>query len=105
MIGEHRGLALYTLGQRSGLRVGGSAGAAAAPWYVAAKDAARNALIVVQDQEHPLLMSDGFDVEEVRWLCDRAGSGGRIRCAVKTRYRQADLACRVERISRRIVCA
>ena len=70
VVGEHRGLALYTLGQRSGLRVGGRAGAAAAPWYVAAKDARRNALIVVQDPEHPLLMSDTFDVEHTHWLCE-----------------------------------
>jgi tRNA-specific 2-thiouridylase len=95
LIGEHRGLALYTLGQRSGLKLGGRAGAAAAPWYVAAKDAARNALIVVQDQGHPLLMSDGFEVEEMRWL----GTKVAVECAVKTRYRQADLPCRIERIS------
>ena len=38
VLGEHRGLALYTLGQRSGLGLGGRAGAAEAPWYVAAKD-------------------------------------------------------------------
>jgi tRNA-specific 2-thiouridylase len=93
VIGEHRGLALYTLGQRSGLQLGGRAGAAAAPWYVAAKDAARNALIVVQDQGHPLLMSDGFEVEEMRWLSTEAP----VECAVKTRYRQADLPCRIER--------
>ena len=28
----------------------------------------RNALIVVQDHEHPLLMSDAFEVEQVHWL-------------------------------------
>ena len=95
VIGEHRGLALYTLGQRSGLKLGGRAGAAAAPWYVAAKDAARNALIVVQDQGHPLLTSDGFEVEEMRWLITEAPA----ECAVKTRYRQADLPCRIERTS------
>jgi tRNA-specific 2-thiouridylase len=95
VIGEHRGLALYTLGQRSGLKLGGRAGAAAAPWYVAAKDAARNALIVVQDQGHPLLMSDGFEVEEMRWLSTETPPD----IAVKTRYRQADLPCRVERAS------
>jgi tRNA-uridine 2-sulfurtransferase len=96
LIGEHRGLALYTLGQRSGLRVGGRAGAAAAPWYVAAKDARRNALIVVQDQEHPLLMSDAFEVEQASWLsAPQATEGGDFECTVKTRYRQADLACRV----------
>src|SRR6266571_2735297 len=44
ILGEHRGLALHTLGQRSGLKIGGRAGAAAAPWYVADKIVARNAL-------------------------------------------------------------
>jgi tRNA-specific 2-thiouridylase len=92
-LGEHRGLAFYTLGQRSGLGVGGKSGAADAPWYVADKDAGRNALIVVQDHEHPLLMSDGFDVEELHWLAPPAGA--EFECAVKTRYRQGDLACRV----------
>jgi tRNA-specific 2-thiouridylase len=100
VVGEHRGLALYTLGQRSGLRVGGRAGAAAAPWYVAAKDARRNALVVVQDPGHPLLMSDSFDVDQVNWLCapqtlSRDLDSDRFECGVKTRYRQADLPCRV----------
>jgi tRNA-specific 2-thiouridylase len=92
LVGEHRGLALYTLGQRSGLRVGGRAGAAAAPWYVAGKDAARNALIVVQDQNHPLLLSDAFDVEQMHWI-DPDEACEEIECAVKTRYRQNDLTC------------
>ena len=92
VVGEHRGLALYTLGQRSGLKVGGRAGAAAAPWYVAGKIAARNALIVVQDQDHPLLLSDAFEVEEMHWL-GSAHAGEPMECAVKTRYRQSDLHC------------
>jgi tRNA-specific 2-thiouridylase len=93
VLGEHRGLAFYTLGQRSGLGVGGKAGAADAPWYVADKDLGRNALIIVQDHEHPLLMSDAFDVDEVHWLAPAAS--GQLECAVKTRYRQGDLPCRV----------
>jgi tRNA-specific 2-thiouridylase len=117
VLGEHGGLALYTLGQRSGLRIGGRAGAAAAPWYVAIKDARRNALIVVQDPEHPLLMSDAFEVEEPHWLCAphmpsathvpsamHAPSAAHapaadFECAVKTRYRQADLPCRVRPVA------
>ena len=108
VLGEHRGLALYTLGQRAGLGLGGRAGAAAAPWYVAVKDTARNALIVVQDQDHPLLLSDAFDVEEMHWLsCSDAafaaggaavaagGTAPARECAVKTRYRQRDLSCTV----------
>ena len=38
--GSIAGLPFYTLGQRSGLGVGGQPGAAEAPWYVAGKDAA-----------------------------------------------------------------
>jgi tRNA-uridine 2-sulfurtransferase len=116
VIGEHRGLSFYTIGQRSGLRVGGRAGSAQAPWYVAAKDLERNALIVVQDHDHPLLMSAAFEVEEVRWLAGatspdldatRPGAarpttaeanavGAAFECTVKTRYRQSDLPCSVE---------
>jgi tRNA-specific 2-thiouridylase len=94
VIGRHRGLAFYTLGQRSGLRLGGLAGAAAAPWYVADKDPVRNALIVVQRQDHPLLLSGGFDVTDINWIAQPAGCA--IQCTVKTRYRQQDLACRLQ---------
>ncbi len=63
-----------------GSRLGGRAGAAEAPWYVAAKAPERNALIVVQDHEHPLLMSDSFAVERMHWLCRCRGElGARMR--------------------------
>jgi tRNA-specific 2-thiouridylase len=93
VLGEHRGLALYTLGQRSGLGLGGRAGTAAAPWYVADKDTERNALIVVQDQDHPLLLSDAFDVEQMHWLNSGEATGHPMEYMVKTRYRQSDLRC------------
>jgi tRNA-specific 2-thiouridylase len=97
-IGQHRGLAFYTLGQRSGLHLGGRSGAAAAPWYVADKLPHRNALIVVQDHDHPLLLSDAFDVEDPHWLGGipaAMSAGADFDCTVKTRYRQSDLRCRV----------
>ncbi len=96
VLGEHRGLALFTLGQRSGLHIGGRAGTAAAPWYVADKDMQRNALIVVQDQDHPLLLSDSFDVEQMNWLGPVDAADGPLQCSVKTRYRQSDLHCTVQ---------
>jgi tRNA-specific 2-thiouridylase len=98
VIGEHAGLALYTLGQRSGLKIGGCAGSAAAPWYVADKQVSRNALIVVQDQHHPLLMSDRFEVEQLHWLDAAAEQAAPFDCAVKTRYRQSDLPCSLSRL-------
>lgn len=67
-IGEHQGLMYYTLGQRRGLRVGGTRGALEAPWYVVAKDAARNALVAAQDAAHPLLMSRGLVTGAFNWL-------------------------------------
>jgi tRNA-specific 2-thiouridylase len=91
IIGEHQGLAFYTLGQRSGLGLGGQRGAREAPWFVAAKDLARNALVVVQNPDHPLLLSDAFTVEKLHWLIDPAA--GEWSCGVKTRYRQRDLPC------------
>jgi tRNA-specific 2-thiouridylase len=92
VLGEHSGLPLYTLGQRSGLKIGGRAGAAAGPWYVADKVMARNALIVVQDQNHPLLLSNVFSIEQMQWI-NPADAGDEIKCTVKTRYRQNDLDC------------
>ena len=49
----------YTLGQRQGLKIGGSRESNGEPWFVAAKDMEKNELIVVQGHEHPLLLSDG----------------------------------------------
>src|SRR3954465_5644784 len=51
-LGEHVGLAFYTIGQRKGIGIGG----AGEPWYVAAKNLQENELIVVQGHDHPLLM-------------------------------------------------
>ena len=88
-LGTHDGLAFYTLGQRGGLGLGGRAGHAEQPWYVAAKDPSRNALIVVQGHDHPLLSSTALTTGRWHWLCSPPPAGP-LRCAVKVRYRQAD---------------
>ncbi len=106
ILGEHRGLALFTLGQRSGLGIGGRSDSSAAPWYVADKILERNALIIVQDPRHPLLLSDAFEVAELHWLSTQEASDRPLECAVKTRYRQSDLPCTVHVIDatrRRVV--
>ena len=93
-LGTHRGLMYYTLGQRQGLEVGGVRGADEKPWYVAAKDLRRNALVVVQQHDHPLLLCNEFMTEPAHWTAG-APLAARFRCTVKTRYRQADQACEV----------
>ena len=93
-LGTHRGLMYYTLGQRQGLAVGGVRGAAEKPWYVAKKDLQRNTLVVVQQHAHPLLLCNEFTTEAADWIAGTAPAT-QFRCAVKTRYRQADQACEV----------
>ena len=91
-VGRHMGLAYYTLGQRQGLGVGGARGAKEAPWFVAAKDAARNALVVVQGHDDPRLHASRVDAIEPHWI---AGAPPSLpaRLAAKTRYRMADASC------------
>jgi len=90
-LARHRGLAFHTLGQRAGLAIGGLRGRAEAPWYVARKDTARNALVVVQGQDHPLLMSQSLVTGRAHWLAPPTAD--RFRCTAKIRYRQADQTC------------
>jgi tRNA-specific 2-thiouridylase len=87
-LGQHDGLAFYTLGQRAGLCIGGRPGRAEEPWYVAAKDAARNTLIVVQGHDHPLLAADALESGAWHWLA--APRREPFACTVKVRYRQSD---------------
>jgi tRNA-uridine 2-sulfurtransferase len=87
-IGTHCGLAFYTLGQREGLAIGGRRGAAPRPWYVAAKDLARNALIVVQGSDHPLLWHTALTTGRMHWLVEDTQAPRR--CTLKVRYRQPD---------------
>jgi len=93
-LGEHRGLMYYTLGQRQGLGIGGRAQRDEAAWYVAAKNLERNALLVVQGHDHEALLASSLSTEAVHWLAPVAQ---RFRCTVKTRYRQPDQDCEIER--------
>jgi tRNA-specific 2-thiouridylase len=94
-VGGHDGLAYYTLGQRQGLGIGGTRHGAAAPWFVAGKDLARNALIAVQGHDHPLLARDDVDAIDAHWIAGKPPSLP-ARLAAKTRYRMADAECALE---------
>jgi tRNA-specific 2-thiouridylase len=98
VLGEHSGLAYYTLGQRHGLDIGGRRGRAPAPWYVAAKDGERNALLVVQGGDHPALLTRSVTATAMHWLVPASRyleRPGGFSCTAKARYRQTDQACRV----------
>jgi tRNA-specific 2-thiouridylase len=96
-VGAHHGLAYHTLGQRQGLRIGGAKGAAELPWFVARKDGARNALVVVQGHDHPELSRSLVDAQEMHWIAGTPPASSVLASVgAKTRYRMPDAACRVE---------
>ena len=92
-IGEHIGLAFYTIGQRKGIGIGGAGDA----WYVAGKDLAANRLIVVQGHDHPLLLKRSLAADGTSWVAGVPPSE-RSQHTAKTRYRQTDAPCTLDRV-------
>ncbi|HUN93721.1 MAG TPA: tRNA 2-thiouridine(34) synthase MnmA [Burkholderiaceae bacterium] len=95
-IGEHVGLAFYTLGQRKGIGVGGRRDGTGEPWFVARKDPASNTLWIVQGHDHPWLMSRRLVAVDASWVAGAAPRSGAA-FGAKTRYRQQDSGCVVVR--------
>ena len=71
VIGEHDGIAMYTVGQRSGLRLR-AAGAASPPRYVSGIDAATNTITVGGPDR---LLQSSCPVEDVRYVGGRPPQG------------------------------
>lgn len=99
VVGAHHGLMYHTLGQRQGLGIGGLKDASEEPWYVAGKDLTRNVLIAIQGGEHPLLYTDTLQVSTLHWINGepKAIDNPLFYCTAKTRYRQPDQSCSVEK--------
>lgn len=93
VLGEHAGAALYTLGQREGLGIGGRRGGESAPWFVVGKDMSRNAVIVDQG-DSALLYSTRIVLGPVHWITGTPPAFEQA-LTVKLRYRQADQQCRL----------
>jgi tRNA-specific 2-thiouridylase len=98
VVGQHIGLAFYTLGQRKGIGIGGRKGGSGEPWFVAHKDTASNSLVLAQGHDHPSLLSSSLQAVDMSWVAGDAPGAGVVLSA-KTRYRQADSACRMQRLS------
>ena len=87
VLGRHKGLPCYTLGQRKGLGV-----SAGAPLYVLAKDPARNAVVLGADSA---LYTSELTAERVNWLSIPAPDGP-LSVTARTRYSQREAAAHVE---------
>lgn len=78
-VGEHEGLAFYTIGQRKGIKIGGIG-----PFYVVDKDFKKNALIVAQSDFNEALYKKEMMVSNVNWILGKPRLP--LRCKVKIRY-------------------
>lgn len=93
-LGEHIGLAYYTIGQRKGLNIGGRNDGNGKPYFVVKKDLENNTLIVSQGEED-CLFSSGLVSYNVNWIPSRPKEN-KFSCTAKFRYRQPDQKVDVE---------
>lgn len=63
VVGQHQGAIFYTLGQRHGLNVGGGL-----PYYVVAKNIAKNEIYVSQNLQNPKLWFKDLNLRDTHWL-------------------------------------
>ena len=92
-VGEHIGLAFYTLGQRKGIGMGGSKDGSGDPWFVAKKEMSTNTLYIVQGHEHPWLLNSTLQASQLSWTFEGLPQLGSY--SAKTRYRQVDAPCQL----------
>lgn len=94
IIGQHDGVAFYTLGQRKGLQIGGPGDA----WFVVGKDLFRNVVLVEQGEDHPALYKETLLASELSWVAGIPPGPHPFACMAKIRYRQEDQPCLIEAI-------
>ncbi|HID09116.1 TPA: tRNA 2-thiouridine(34) synthase MnmA, partial [Candidatus Micrarchaeota archaeon] len=87
VIGTHRGLPNYTVGQRRGLGI-----SSPEPLYVVALDPKRNAVVVGPESA---LYAEGLVAGELTWIAGEP-PGEAFSCEVQIRYRAAPVRCEVE---------
>ncbi|GEL13041.1 tRNA (5-methylaminomethyl-2-thiouridylate)-methyltransferase [Lapidilactobacillus concavus DSM 17758] len=91
--GQHDGLMYYTIGQRSGLGIGGSS-ESSEPWFVVGKDMSNNTLIVDQGFNNPRLFATSLDASNISFVTGDAPAQS-FHVTAKFRYRQADVGVTV----------
>ncbi len=82
ILGEHKGLPFYTIGQRKGINIGGTG-----PYFVVAKNMAKNILIVTNDQNHPSLSQKNIKLKQVHWVRNCPKLSAKVQ--VRIRYRNS----------------
>jgi tRNA-specific 2-thiouridylase len=95
VVGQHDGMAYYTIGQRKGLGLGGQG----EPWFVVDKNVEQNVVIVERGEEHPALYASELWANELSFVekdfLSKLKSSLPFECTAKIRYRQKDQRCKI----------
>lgn len=90
VIGQHQGLALYTIGQRRGIEIGGTG-----PYYAAKFDYDKNTLYVVKSFDDPILYQIEMKVKNINWI-NIKNIKFPLRAEVIIRYRHKAVKCLID---------
>ncbi len=82
VIGYHDGLHNYTIGQRQGIKVGGSG-----PYYVVSKDLKNNTLYVTNDPEDNRLFTKEVQLHSVSWISQQISQSASKLLSLQGRFR------------------
>ena len=88
VVGEHRGVLYYTIGQHKGLGIGGVSGEEEGAFFIYKKDVKNNILYVAKAKDSYLLDSTSCFADHVNWVGEKPS--GPMKVGVKFRYRQPD---------------
>jgi len=95
IIGEHNGLAFYTIGQRHGFGYGGGEGG---PYYIVEKDFKNNRLVVAEKKDEKSFSRKEVIIENANWISAVPKIGKKYRARI--RYRQPLEECEVAEVSK-----
>lgn len=101
VIGEHRGVYYYTIGQHKGLGIGGISGEVASGWFIVKKDVKNNILYVTRGANESYLLSDKCVCTKLNFINPSEVFPQEV--GVKFRYRQKDHPALINKVGDEIV--
>ncbi len=91
-LGQHKGLPLYTIGQRSGIGLSGG------PWYVVKLDKVNNKLVVTKEQSKSAIFSKILSCHKINWVMSQPKLPAK--CQAQIRYRGQAEKCLLKKSGR-----
>lgn len=91
ILGKHKGIYYYTIGQRHGLGIGGGT-----PLYVAEKKLSENLLVVAKGRSDPLLYKKKIYASQINWINSKPKFP--LICYGRIRYQQPLSLCKIQEV-------